>query len=96
MELEENDDLSVALRMSNVNVGVVGGGTGLPAFQQARSLIVKGVGNALKSEQLAGAVAVAVLSGELSGLAALSVNQLAQAHQRLGRGSAKEKGKDKS
>jgi hydroxymethylglutaryl-CoA reductase (NADPH) len=78
----QGKSLYVAVVMPNVNVGVVGGGTSLPAFKQARQLILN---KELSSSELAGAVGVAVLAGELSGLAALSSHTLAQAHHQLAR-----------
>ncbi|KUK79641.1 MAG: 3-hydroxy-3-methylglutaryl Coenzyme A reductase [Microgenomates bacterium 39_7] len=86
MQQEEEGGIYLALRMPNINVGVVGGGTQLPAFVQARNLMIDEVRGELTSEQLAAATALAVLAGEISGLAALSVNQLAAAHQKLARG----------
>lgn len=84
MELshDELESLYVSLRMPNVNLGVVGGGTYLPAFSQARSVIL---GRNIKAEELAGVVATAVVAGELSGLAALVSHSLAKAHRDLGR-----------
>lgn len=74
--------LYAAVRLPNINVGVVGGGTYLPAFKQARHLIFN---REISSGELAGVIAAAVLAGELSGLAALSTSSLAKAHQELGR-----------
>ncbi|MBD3250825.1 MAG: 3-hydroxy-3-methylglutaryl-CoA reductase [Candidatus Pacebacteria bacterium] len=77
-----NNDLYISLNLPNLNLGVVGGGTGLPAFSQARNLIS---GQEITSSQLAAAVGLAALAGEISGLAALSSQQLASAHQQLAR-----------
>ncbi len=89
MELlsDKKEFLYVSLRMPNINLGVVGGGTYLPAFSQARRIIL---GRDIKAEELAGVVVAAVMAGELSGLAALASHSLAQAHQDLGRGGARE------
>ena len=78
----QNKNLYAAAVVPNVNVGVVGGGTYLPAFKQARQLILN---KELSPSELAGAVGIAVLAGELSGLAALSSHTLAQAHCQLAR-----------
>lgn len=75
--------LYVSLDLPNLNLGVVGGGTYLSAQQQARSLIFK-KGNITPFE-LAAAMSVAVLAVEISGLAALSSQDLARAHARLAR-----------
>ncbi len=79
----ERSGIYAAVTLPNINVGAVGGGTGLPAQSQAKK-IIRG-GKELTAEQLAGAVAAGVLAVELSGLAALSTHTLAQAHQKLGR-----------
>lgn len=73
--------LYVAVTAPNIVVGAVGGGTWLPAQVQARSLIHDG----LTAQQLAESIVVGMLAAEISGLAALSSGQLAQAHQKLGR-----------
>lgn len=91
VEKQGGGDLYLTLRMPNLNLGTVGGGTSLPAFSQARSLILQAAGQSQKveSRHLAAAVAGAVLAGEISGLAALSSNSLAGAHQTLARGEVK-------
>ncbi len=93
LEVDKSNLLNISLRMPDINVGTVGGGTGFPCFVQARRMMIKENNRvvSLTGEQLAAATALAVLAGELSGLAALSVNQLAQAHQKLGR-SKQQKG----
>lgn len=78
-----SDSLYVAVTLPNLVLGVVGGGTWLPAQTQARKLI--GGGKDITAEELARAVGVAALAAEISGIAALSAQQLAQAHQKLGR-----------
>ena len=79
-----DDGVYVAVTLPNLNIGVVGGGTGLPAQAAARNLIRST--NSLSAEQLAGAITTAALAGEISGLAALTNHTLAQAHEKLGRG----------
>lgn len=88
--LEVVDDLELgskalyaSVTIPSLPVGVVGGGTWLPAQTAARKIM--GLGEELSARQLAGAIAAAALAGELSGMAALSSNQLACAHQALGR-----------
>ncbi|MEP7167683.1 MAG: 3-hydroxy-3-methylglutaryl-CoA reductase, partial [Candidatus Woesebacteria bacterium] len=76
--------LYVALTLPSILVGVVGGGTYLPAQAQARQLI--GNGQEITSEFLAAVVGATSLAGEISLLAALAQGVLAQSHQRLGRG----------
>ncbi|MEA2057024.1 MAG: 3-hydroxy-3-methylglutaryl-CoA reductase, partial [Patescibacteria group bacterium] len=79
---KRKDGLYVAVEFNNLNIGVVGGGTSLPAFTQARNIIL---GRSLSSAELAGIIGVACLAGEISGLAALASQSLAKAHQKLGR-----------
>ncbi len=79
-----SDGVYVAVTLPNLNLGVVGGGTGLPAQTQARKLINRD--GQLTVEQLAGLVAAAALAGEISGLAALTNHTLARAHEQLGQG----------
>ncbi len=91
VEKQSDGSLYLTLRMPNLSLGAVGGGTSLPAFSQARSLILQAAGRSQKveSRHLAAAVAGAVLAGEISGLPALSSNSLAGAHQTLARGEVK-------
>lgn len=85
LSLEKVDDrLYAGLTLPSLNVGTVGGGTGLAAQKQARSLIRSG--KPINSRQLAAVTAAAALAGELSLMAALSEHKLAYAHQKLGRG----------
>jgi len=79
----QGDDLYVALTLPNINVGVVGGGTQIAQQAQARQLIRRG--QAVSAQQLAATVGAAALAGELSLLAALTEQQLAYAHAKLGR-----------
>lgn len=85
---QEQDGIYASVTLPDLPLGTVGGGTGLPAQAQARSLITPH--QAVTPRTLAAAVAVAVLAAEISGMAALFTQTLAQAHQKLGR-SAKAK-----
>lgn len=99
VELQEGG-LYIAVTLPTVPIGVVGGGTWLPAQNAARRLLLysrsegaltSNDGAAERSAmptaaQLAGAVGVAALAGEISGLAALASHHLARAHEQLGRG----------
>lgn len=77
------NEVRFSLKMPDLPIGVIGGGNYLPAQQSAKDLIRES--GKLSSLQLAGVIAAASLAGEISGLAALSNNSLAQAHQQLGR-----------
>lgn len=76
-------DLYISVRMPAVEVGTVGGGTRLPCQREALGMI--GCLGEGKSRKLAEIVAVTVLAGELSTLAAQAAGQLGSAHAALGR-----------
>lgn len=76
-------DLYISVRMPTVEVGTVGGGTRLPCQREALSMI--GCLGEGKARKLAEIVAVTVLAGELSTLAAQAAGQLGSAHAALGR-----------
>lgn len=91
-QLEKNGDLYFSVYLPSLMVGTVGGGTHLETQKEALSILGLDKGkpsNALKLGQIIGA---AVLAGELSLIAALSVGHLAEAHQKLGRGGRREVG----
>jgi len=80
--------LYVSCTMPSIEVGTVGGGTSLTAQAACLGLMgVKGAGATpgANSQQLAKIVCASVMAGELSLLAALSVNHLVSAHMALGR-----------
>ncbi|MEM1518994.1 MAG: hydroxymethylglutaryl-CoA reductase (NADPH) [Pyrobaculum sp.] len=82
------EGLYISVYLPSLEVGTVGGGTGLPTQKEALGLLgVAGPGdppgvNALKFAEI---VASTVLAGELNLLVALARNELASAHKRLGR-----------
>lgn len=78
------DGLYMAVHLPNLPLGSVGGGTALPSQLAARSLISRETASP-SAQTLAAVLAVGVLAAEISGLAALSDNTLAQAHQTLAR-----------
>jgi hydroxymethylglutaryl-CoA reductase (NADPH) len=76
-------DLYICVRMPNVEVGTVGGGTRLPCQSEALSVLgCLGTGKARKFAEI---VAATVLAGELSTLGAQSAGHLGKAHEALGR-----------
>ncbi|KAG8457833.1 hypothetical protein KFE25_005102 [Diacronema lutheri] len=80
--------LYVSCMMPSIEVGTVGGGTALAAQAACLGIMgVKGAGETpgANSQQLAKIVCASVMAGELSLLAALSVNHLVSAHMALGR-----------
>ncbi len=76
-------DLYICVRMPNVEVGTVGGGTRLPT--QSDALNILGCVGDGKARKFAEIVAATVLAGELSTLAAQAAGQLGKAHSELGR-----------
>mmetsp|Transcript_59787 Transcript_59787/g.177185 ORF Transcript_59787/g.177185 Transcript_59787/m.177185 type:complete len:462 (-) Transcript_59787:268-1653(-) len=83
MEETDEGDLWISCTMPSIEVGTVGGGTGLPAQSACLKAIgCKGGGKnpGDNGKQLASVVAAATMAGELSLLAALAANTLVQAH----------------
>ncbi|MFW5957476.1 MAG: hydroxymethylglutaryl-CoA reductase (NADPH) [Natronomonas sp.] len=87
-DVREDGSLYASLTCASLEVGTVGGGTTLPT--QAEALSVLGVGGGgdppgSNADALAETIATAALAGELSLLGALASNNLASAHEELGR-----------
>jgi hydroxymethylglutaryl-CoA reductase (NADPH) len=84
--------LYVSVTLPNIIIGSVGGGTYLPAQKQAQQIIRPHLpaSHHISADQLAISLGVGVLAAEISGLAALATNTLAQAHASLARSSSKE------
>jgi hydroxymethylglutaryl-CoA reductase (NADPH) len=86
---KDGEDLHVSVTMPSIEVGTIGGGTGLPA--QAAALAMIGCQGANRevaganADRLARVVAASVMAGELSLLAALATNDLLKAHIELNR-----------
>ena len=83
MEETPSGDLWMSCTMPSIEVGTVGGGTGLPAQAACLKAIgVKGGGETPgeNARQLAHVVAAATMAGELSLMAALASNSLVAAH----------------
>jgi hydroxymethylglutaryl-CoA reductase (NADPH) len=89
--LDGGDALHVSVTMPSLEVGTIGGGTGLAA--QAACLDLAGVRGphpttpGANAKRLASIIAGAVLAGELSLMAALAQGTLASSHMRLNRSS---------
>ncbi len=83
---ETNDGLYVAVNLPDLPLGTIGGGVNLPSQKELRELICQDK-TSLTAVELAAILAIGVLAAEISGLAALSSNTLAKAHQRLARKS---------
>jgi len=85
----QEDGVYVAVTIPALQLGTVGGGTGLDTQRECLSILgVAGGGDPPGSHAMkfAEIVAAAVLAGELSLLGALGAGHLARAHKALGRG----------
>lgn len=83
MEETPEGDLWISCTMPSIEVGTVGGGTGLPAQSACLKAIGAkggGVNPGDNARQLAHVVAAATMAGELSLMAALASNSLVAAH----------------
>ncbi|MDH5533629.1 MAG: hydroxymethylglutaryl-CoA reductase [Candidatus Pacebacteria bacterium] len=78
----QNQDLYISLTLPNLNMGTIGGGTYLPSQKEARFLIGQ---KEIKIAELVAVTAAACLAGEISLLASFCTDDLAKAHQELGR-----------
>jgi len=85
---DRGDELYASVTLASLEVGTVGGGTGLPAQSEALSVLgVAGGGDppGSNADALAEIVAAGALAGELNLLAALAGRHLASAHAEFGR-----------
>ncbi|XP_015111924.1 3-hydroxy-3-methylglutaryl-coenzyme A reductase [Diachasma alloeum] len=88
---EDGKDLYISCTMPSIEIGTIGGGTGLPA--QSACLAMLGVLGAHESDpgenssKLARIVCATVLAGELSLMAALTAGHLVKSHLRHNRSS---------
>lgn len=90
------DDLYISVTLTSLEVGTVGGGTGLPTQRESLSIMnVHGSGSSAgsNSTKFAEVIAAAVLAGELNLLSAFATKELGKAHQKLGRGKAQHENK---
>ena len=81
----------VSVSLPSLQVGTVGGGTGIATQHACLSMLGVAGGGEVPGDHakaFAEIVATAVLAGELSLLGALGAQHLAKAHQELGRGGA--------
>jgi hydroxymethylglutaryl-CoA reductase (NADPH) len=79
----DNGDLHFSMHLPSLVVGTVGGGTGLPAQQEALKIMdCAGQG---KIQRFAKLIAGFALSLEISTLAAIISGEFAKAHEKLGR-----------
>lgn len=83
MKILEDGKLYVSVYLPAIIIGLVGGGTKLPAQKEAIQIINLHSKN--KKDEFAEVIGAGVLAGEISLLAAQSSHQLACAHEKLGR-----------
>lgn len=85
---QQGDDLYISVYLPDLVIGTVGGGTQLGTQQDCLSLLgLTGGDNGKNAIKLSEILAAAVLAGEISLLSALASNDLAHAHNTLGRGN---------
>jgi hydroxymethylglutaryl-CoA reductase (NADPH) len=74
--------------LPSLEIGTVGGGTGLPTQRENLRILgcEGGKESGLNAKKFAEIIAATALAGEISLLAALAAGHLAQAHIRLGKG----------
>lgn len=92
MECRENDDLYISCTMPCIEVGTVGGGTGLMAQSACLKMLdVYGAHEipGKNARELASVVCATVLAGELSLMSALSAGHLVRSHMQYNRGNTK-------
>ncbi|MGB0176399.1 MAG: hydroxymethylglutaryl-CoA reductase [Owenweeksia sp.] len=83
MEVDRKGQLYASLTLSNLIVGTVGGGTGLPTQRECLEMMKSyGAGNANKLAEIMASVA---LAGELSIASAIAEGHFTEAHQKMGR-----------
>jgi len=84
----ENRQLRVSIYIPSLLVGVMGGGTGLPAQKEALSVLgLQKPNQGESASEFAAVIGASVLAGELSLLSSLTEGSLASSHQKLGRGN---------
>ncbi|MFH2020498.1 MAG: 3-hydroxy-3-methylglutaryl-CoA reductase, partial [archaeon] len=82
---KSRNGVSFCVTLPDLQVGTIGGGTGLPTQKECLSIMgVSGTGNN-NSKKFAEIVAAAVLAGEISLLGALCSKELSRSHERLNR-----------
>lgn len=89
MTEKNGEDLYISVYLPDLMVGTIGGGTGLPTQRESLSILGIPDKNLKEGEQvlkLAEVIGAATLAGELSLLSCLACGNLAQAHDKLGRG----------
>ena len=86
-EVVDGKDLYMSVCLPDLMIGTVGGGTGLATQKEALSILgVQGGDDGKNSVRFAEIISGAVLAGEISLLASLSIGTLARSHKSLARG----------
>lgn len=88
MELTKDGDLYCSVTLPAIQVGTVGGGTGIATQHECLEILgVAGAGDppGTNAKKLAEIIGAAALAGEISLIGAQSAGHLARAHQQLGR-----------
>lgn len=82
---QEAHNVTIQTRLPAVLVGILGGGTTLPAQAQCLEMLLKPETTLKPTRQLAESIGAAVLAGEISLLAAQAAGHLAKSHQKMAR-----------
>ncbi len=83
MDLTDDGSLYVSVKLPNLIVGTVGGGTGLPTARECLEMLgCRGTGGARKFAEICAATA---LAGEVSIIGSMAAGDFAQAHAAYGR-----------
>ena len=88
MELTKDGDLHCCVTLPAIQVGTVGGGTGIATQRECLEILgVAGAGDppGTNAKKLAEIIGAAALAGEISLIGAQAAGHLARAHQQLGR-----------
>ena len=88
VEQTAEGDLYVSVYIPDLPVGTVGGGTRLPTARECLKILgCEGSGNppGTNAKRLAEIISAAILVGEINLLSSIATNELAKAHQSLGR-----------
>lgn len=89
--INNGEDLYMSVTMPSIEIGTVGGGTGLPAQSACLEMMqVRGsskeAGPGANGDHFAQLIATSVLAGELSLLSAIAAGHLVNSHMQLNRG----------
>ena len=91
--INQGEDLYMSVTMPSIEIGTIGGGTGLPAQAACLEMMAckgssKEIGPGANGDQFAQLIATSVLAGELSLISAIAAGQLVNSHMQFNRGKS--------